>query len=124
MKKTIITLSAVLPLVAMVLPMAALAQIPTPPVSLPATSPVDNLSGIGLFICTALNWVFYFLVIFAVVFILLAAFKYLTAAGDPEKVKAAGQQILYAAIAVGVALIAKAVPLLVGSLMGATLSGC
>jgi hypothetical protein len=51
---------------------------------------------------------------------MVAAFKYLTASGDPEKVKGAGNTLLYAAIAIGVALLARAVPLVVSSFLGAT----
>lgn len=107
-----------LPLAAMVMPMFAAAQLGGPPSgTLPAPT-ITSLTGVGTFICTALDWIFYFLLIFAVLFVLLAAFKYLTAAGDPEKVKAASQQLLYAAIAVAVALLAKAIPLIAGSLLG------
>ena len=71
------------------------------------------------------RWAFYFLIVLAVIFVIVAAFKYLTAAGDPEKVKAAGATLLYAAVAIGVALLAKAVPLVVGSFVGASgVSSC
>jgi uncharacterized membrane protein len=65
------------------------------------------------------GWAFYFLVVLAVIFVIIAAFKYLTASGDPEKVKSAGSTLLYAAIAIGVALLARAVPLVVGSFLSA-----
>ena len=61
----------------------------------------------------------------AVIFIIVAGFKYLTAAGDPEKVKAAGTMLIYTAVAIVVALLARAVPLIIGSFLGASgVSSC
>ena len=65
-----------------------------------------------------INWIFWLLIVLTIIFVLIAAFKYLTAGGDPEKVKSAGSTLLYAAIAVVVALIAKGLPLIVSSFIG------
>ena len=79
-----------------------------------------DLSGFQNFICTVVvNWLFTFLILLVVVFVLIAAFKYLTAAGDPEKVKAASSSLIYAGVAVVVALLARGLPILVGNLFGA-----
>ena len=108
----------------LVLPLMASAQnipVPTPPVN-PTTIPQGNITSIQSVlntVCVVFDWAFYFLVALAVIFIIVAAFKYLTAAGDPEKVKGAGSTLLYAAIAVGVALLARAIPLIVASFLGA-----
>jgi hypothetical protein len=86
---------------------------------------ITSLQGVLQTLCTVFAWAFYFLIVLAVIFVIVAAFKYLTAAGDPEKVKSAGATLLYAAIAIGVALLARAVPLVVGSFLGATnVSSC
>jgi uncharacterized membrane protein len=77
------------------------------------------LQGVLNLFCVIFSWAFYFLIALAVIFVLVAAFKYLTAGGDPEKVKAAGSTLLYAAVAIGVALLARAVPLVIGSFLGA-----
>lgn len=77
--------------------------------------PITSLGGFIGYLCTAINWLFTFLIVLAIVFVLVAAFKYLTAAGDPEKVKAASHQLIYAAVAVAVAIVAKGVPLIIGS---------
>jgi hypothetical protein len=74
-------------------------------------------------ICTAINWIFWFLLVLTVVFVLVAAYRYLTGAGNPEKIKLASNTLLYAAIAVIVALIAKGFPLLVSSFIGGGLVG-
>ena len=81
---------------------------------------INSLQGVLQTVCTVFAWAFYFLIVIAVIFVIVAAFKYLTAAGDPEKVKSAGSTLLYAAIAIGVALLARAVPLVVGSFLGAS----
>jgi heme/copper-type cytochrome/quinol oxidase subunit 2 len=86
---------------------------------------VGSLNDILSLLCTVFMWAFYFLIVLAVIFVLIAAFKYLTAAGDPEKVKGAGNMLLYTAVAVGVALLARAIPLIVGSFLGAgTITSC
>lgn len=43
--------------------------------------------------------------IVAVIFIIIAAFNFLTAQGDPEKIKGARAQILWACVAIAIALI-------------------
>lgn len=85
----------------------------------PNTNAFQSLTSFQQFICTTVvNWLFTFVVILAIVFVLIAAFKYLTAAGDPEKVKSASHNLIYAAVAVVVALLARGMPLLIGSLFG------
>ena len=72
---------------------------------------------------TVLTWMFSFLVFLAIVFVLVAAFKYLTAAGDPEKVKSASNTLVYAAVAIAVALLARGLPYLVGGVVGLKITG-
>jgi hypothetical protein len=111
-------------IVSLALPFMAMAQtIPVPqapqnPGSVPQGK-ITSIQGVLNTVCVVFDWMFYFLVALAVIFIIVAAFKYLTAAGDPEKVKGAGSTLLYAAVAVGVALLARAVPLIVASFLGA-----
>ena len=111
------------------LPVLASAQSlppPTPPT--PSNVPqgqITSLQSVLNTVCTVFAWAFYFLIAFAVIFVIVAAFRYLTAGGDPEKVKSAGNTLLYAAVAVGVALLARAVPLVVGSFLAAgTVTSC
>ena len=108
----------------LVLPVLASAQTiptPTPPVnpSAPPQGHISSIQGVLNTVCIVFDWAFYFLVAAAVIFIIYAAFKYLTAAGNPEGVQAAGSTLLYAAVAVGVALLARAIPLIVASFLGA-----
>ena len=55
----------------------------------------------------------------AVILILYAAFLYITSAGDPTKVKTAQTVLIYAAVGIGVVLLAYAVRPIVEQLLGA-----
>ncbi|RME55727.1 hypothetical protein D6779_12150 [Candidatus Parcubacteria bacterium] len=108
--------------------MASIAALVVPVVALAAgnaggpnpvpDSPIKTISGALQLLCRIFAWLFTFFIVIAVIFVLLAAWKYLTAAGDADKVKSANQSLIYAAVAVGVALIAKGVPTIVSTLMG------
>lgn len=74
-------------------------------------------------ICGIAGWMFVFLVVLAIIFVILAAFNYLTAGGDAEKVKTASNQLIYAAVAVAVGIFARGFPLLVSSLTGIAITG-
>lgn len=105
---------------AAMLPFAALAQ-----VNLPA-----NTGGIGapniqtstLLVGTIVNnivsWVSGLLIAVAVLFVIYAAYLYLTSAGDAEKVKSASNYILYAVIATVVALASRGIILLGRTVFG------
>lgn len=69
-------------------------------------------------VCAIVNWLFYGLIVFAVVMVLIAAYGYLTSNGDPEKTGAAGKKLMYAAIAIIVGIIAKAFPDLISNFIG------
>jgi len=112
------------PALALALPVLASAQINPAPITAPSNyNNVNQITGNAGIICTIINWIFWLLIVLTIIFVLVAAFKYLTAAGDPEKVKSAGSTLLYAAIAVVVALIAKGLPLIVSSFIGGGLAG-
>jgi hypothetical protein len=65
-----------------------------------------------------INIIFIGLMILVIIMVLLGAFKLMTAAGDTAKVTAGRNQIMYAAIGLIVALVAKAVPSIVSALFG------
>jgi len=89
--------------------------------ALPGTTVSSPAQAITL-LCSVAGWIFFFLIILAVIFVLYAAFLYLTAAGDDSKIKQAGNILIYAAVAIAVALFAKGFPLLIGGLLGGTWS--
>ncbi len=62
---------------------------------------------------------FTILVVLAVFFILWAAWLYLSAGDDSKAADGAKKRVLAAAIAIGIALLARGIPLLVGNLLGA-----
>ncbi len=77
----------------------------------------ESMGGIQTIISTIVRWTYIIFFIVAVLFILFAAFTYLTAQGDPEKVKTATNQIIYAAIAIVVAFMAVGIDLIVKSIL-------
>ena len=79
-------------------------------------SDVNNL-GTSLF-CPIEDWMFWILLAVAIIMVLWAAYTYVTAGDDTEKVHRGSKIITYAAVAIVVALLAKGFPLLVGSLYG------
>jgi hypothetical protein len=96
-----------------VLPLLASAQSLPPP-------PATDIGGVWTLICKIFGYLFYALVLATIFFVILAAFKYLTAGGDPEKVKAANQQLLFAAVAIVVGILARVLPGIAASLIGVT----
>jgi uncharacterized membrane protein len=73
-----------------------------------------SLLGTDLF-CPIIDWMFWILISLAIIMVMWAAYTYLTAGDDTEKVHRATKILTYAALAVGVALVAKGFPTLVMS---------
>ena len=73
---------------------------------IPDTDVMESLGNIA-------DWLFYILIGVSVLFIVIAGLEYVTAQGDPEKIKAAGQKVLYALIGIIVASLAKGLVILV-----------
>lgn len=63
------------------------------------------------------DWLFAILLVVAAIAIIIAAFQFITASGDPEKVGSARQFVLYAMIGVLVALLAKGLVALVSTIV-------
>ncbi|MBI2035334.1 MAG: hypothetical protein HYT12_01475 [Candidatus Liptonbacteria bacterium] len=83
-----------------------------------AGAQVDSFGAIVNVIQRAISWIFALFILLAVVFVLYAAFKYLTSRGDSGKVGEASQALIYAAVAIGVALIAASIQFIVAELLG------
>lgn len=64
-----------------------------------------------------LLFVFYGVMVLAILFMLVAAFTFLTAGGSPEKIATARQMLIYAVIGIAVALLAYAIPFIVGGIL-------
>lgn len=70
-------------------------------------------------IYTIVNWVFYFVLASAIIFISLGAYNIMSAGGDPSKVNTGRNYVLYAIIGLIVGLIAKSLPYIAKSIIGA-----
>lgn len=68
-------------------------------------SPINEPSGIMNVIVGILRWVYTIFFVAAVLFLLFAAYNYLGAQGDPEKTKLSHSQLIWAAVAIAVALL-------------------
>ncbi|MDP1629695.1 MAG: hypothetical protein Q8L57_03685 [bacterium] len=64
------------------------------------------------------SWMFIILLSVAVIMIIIAAYKYLTAGGDESKVSSAHKTLIYALVAIGVGILAKGFIFLVMELAG------
>lgn len=110
-------LPVALALSAIILPLAAgAATFSEPGVN---TGSFTSVQGIINFLTgTIMGWIkaiFWFLV---AIMIMYAAFKYLTAGGDPDKVKEATGILKYAVVGIAVALLVTVLPTLVASFIG------
>ena len=76
-------------------------------------------------LCNIAGWMFTFLIVLSVIFVIYAAFTYLTASGNQEKVTNANHMLIYAVVAIAVAIIAKGVPGIIGGILTtSTFTGC
>jgi len=73
---------------------------------------------IGLTLCRIFFYAFNILMLLSTIFVVWAAYIYVTSGGDEEKVNRATKTITYAAVAVGVALLANGFPFIVASVFG------
>lgn len=69
-------------------------------------SPIKTPQGLLGAVASIVKWVYIVFFIVAVLFILIAAFNYLTGGGQPEKIKTAHTRLIYAVIAIAIALMA------------------
>lgn len=82
------------------------------------TSTITSVSDITTLLCGILNWVFWGLIVVGIIMFLMGGYRYATSSGDPEGVSKANKTLLYAAIAIVVALVARGVPVFIGSIFG------
>lgn len=80
--------------------------------------PGTKISTIGSLIAllnVGITWIFGILLVLAVIFLLYAAFLYLTSGGDAEKTEKAKSFLLYAIIAIVIAVLSRGIVALVRS---------
>lgn len=88
------------------LPLLALAQIDRPEDVPQITGDIDKVTEV---LGRISNYMLFGLLTISGIFIIYAAYLYLTASGDAEKVKHASSVIIYAAVAIGVGLLSKVI---------------
>jgi len=93
-----------------------------PVIALAQEPPVAPLLNVITVLCRITNWLFGILLIIAAIAIIVAAYLFVTATGDPDKTKRARDFVLYAVIGVIVAFVAKGLVLLVGTITGQQIS--
>ena len=64
------------------------------------------------------NWVFASFLVFATIFIVVAAFQFVTGGGEPAQVSQARMKLMWAAIAIAIAAVAKGLPVAIRHLVG------
>ena len=85
---------------------------------LPATPPASTGIGLLTLIDTITNWFFAIFTVLTLIFLLLAAFQFVTAGGDEAKVSEARQKLIWATIGIVVALAAKGLVPIIRSIVG------
>ena len=89
---------------------------PANPTFLPPQAPLTNVGrDVPLLAHVVVDWIFWGLIVIAVIMFLVGGYRYATSGGDPEKVSNANKTLRYAVIAVVVAILAAGVPALVAS---------
>jgi hypothetical protein len=86
------------------------------------TNIITSASDVVNLFCGALNWMFWGLIVVGVGMFLYGGYLYATSAGEADKVGQANKTLLYAAIAIVVALVAQGVPPLIANFLGSTVS--
>lgn len=95
----------------------AVSLLALPAKGLAATTTLEEVD-VELILTKIVNWLIMILLVVAALFIVLAAFTFVTAGGDPEKINTARNQVLYALIGVAVALLAWGLVALVKKIIG------
>lgn len=106
-----------------ILSSVAHAQVNTGGIQSAPTTGINSVTDVFTKIKTIFNILFWALILLAAIFIIMAAFSYLTAGGDPEKIKTANHRVIYAAVAVVVGVLAKSIPNIVCSFLDVS-GGC
>lgn len=86
--------------------------------SLPGTEPAATGEELLAIIDTVTNWIFAIFVVLSIIFVLLAAFQFVTAGGQAEKVGEARQKLIWAAVGIIIALLAKGLVPIVRNIIG------
>lgn len=116
MKKALI--SGLLLTVMLAVPIIVIAGPPQPGGGTsPSTAPNLDTNTI---LWNIVDWMFYLLLVVAALFLIIAAFMFVTASGDPDKIKTARNFVMYAIIGVLVAFAARGLVAFAQRIVGTT----
>ncbi len=118
MKKLFVLFLVVSALTVLALPVMAVPVDPPADRSLPATPPATTGAGLLTVIDTVTNWFFAIFTVIAVIMIILAAFQFVTAGGDAEKVGEARQKLIWATVGIIIALASKGLVPVIRNIVG------
>ena len=74
-------------------------ELPTTGIPVTGSTLLDRIALIG-------NWVFAIFLALSLIYIILGAFQFVTAAGDPAKITEARQKLIFAVVGIAIALLA------------------
>lgn len=86
----------------------ALAQFERSPISIPR-GPQSGLEVLGILV-NITNWIFTIFLMIAVIFLILAAFRFVFSGGNPDAVSQARVSIIFIIIGITVAVLARGIP--------------
>ncbi len=86
-------------------------------------SPVKSVNDVIRVLNDIVGWAYKIFFIVAVMFVIFAAYKFLFAQEDPEKIKSAKNQVIYAVIAIIIALLAISFDVIIKDFLGGSQSG-
>lgn len=126
MQKKLVTVAGITLSLVTLVPSLAIVVSPLAVIGAQQVIPTGNITTIDQVVAltvNAMNWIFTIFLVVAVIFLIVGAFQYLTAGGDPEKQGLARSRIIYSLIGVGVAVLAFTLIRFVGNyLTGTTLT--
>ncbi len=81
-------------------------------------SPVKSVNDVIRVLNDIVGWAYKIFFIVAVMFVIFAAYKFLFAQEDPEKIKSAKNQIIYAVVAIIIALLSVSFDVIIKNFLG------
>lgn len=118
MKKLFVLFLAVSALAVLALPVLAVGVEPPEGYQLPTTPPATTGAQLLTLVDTVTNWVFAIFTVLTIIFVLLAAFQFVTAGGDAEKVGEARQKLIWAVVGIIIALASKGLVPVIRNIVG------
>lgn len=101
----------------LLLPLLTLAQVTVPPVTGAPVTSVQSINDVTRIIVSLVNWITGLFFVAAILSLFYAAYLYMSASGDEEKLGKAKNQLIYSIIAIAIALLAGSVRYIVASVL-------